>query len=103
MIKNNKLIGIANLDKIRTVMFNQDTYSMLIVADIMEGAVTLKSNMTLYEALGKFLSDGYLELCVVNNDNELVSILRYQDLIKAYHKSINLYKTDIEDIDHGRI
>ena len=103
VINKGQLIGIANLDKIRTVIFNQDTYSMLIVADIMEKAVTLKSNMTLYEALGKFLNDGHLELCIVNNENELISILRYQDLIEAYHQGVNLHKKEIEEIDHAPV
>lgn len=103
VVRQGKLIGIANLDKIRTVMFNQDTYSMLIVADIMEKSVVLKSNMTLYEALGKFLNDGHLELCVVNDDNEVISILRYQNLIEAYHKGVNLHNYDKEDSLHAPI
>ncbi len=103
VVRQGKLIGIANLDKIRTVMFNQDTYSMLIVADIMEKSVVLKSNMTLYEALGKFLNDGHLELCVVNDDNEVISILRYQNLIEAYHKGVNLHNSDKEDSLHAPI
>jgi chloride channel protein, CIC family len=103
VVSKGKLIGIANLDKIRTVMFNQDTYSMLIVADIMEKSVVLKNNMTLYEALGKFLNDGHLELCVVNDDNEVISVLRYQNLIEAYHKGVNLHNSDKEDHLHAPI
>ncbi|WDE96979.1 chloride channel protein [Lentisphaera profundi] len=103
VVNKGTLIGIANLDKIRTVMFNQDTYSMLIVADIMEKSVVLKSNMTLYEALGKFLNDGHLELCVVNDENQVINVLRYQDLIEAYHKSVNLHNSEEEDPIHATL
>ena len=97
VLANGKLVGIANLDKIRSIMFNSDTYSMLIMADIMETPLTLTRDMTLYKAMGVFLNDGHLELAVVDDQGKVVNILRYQDLIEAYHNGVNAHKNDSED------
>ena len=97
VLANEKLVGIANVDKIRTIMFNSDAYSMIIMADIMEPTKSLTLDMTLYKAMGIFLNDGHLELAVVNDQGKVVNILRYQDLIEAYHHGVNDHKKDSEE------
>jgi chloride channel protein, CIC family len=97
VLANDKLVGIANLEKIRSIMFNSDAYSMIIMADVMEPTKTLTLDMTLYKAMGIFLNDGHLELAVVDDQGKVVNILRYQDLIEAYHHGVNDHKKDSKE------
>ena len=70
---------------------------LLIAEDLMIPVETLAPGNNLYEALLKFLKTNQEELLVVNseeNPNQVLGVLRHDDLSHAYNQEINRRKSE---------
>ncbi len=90
-----KLSGIVSLKTVRSVLFEQDVDSILVIKDVAMPLVTLTPEESLYQALSKFLRSGYTQIPVVSktNPDQILGYLRHEDLMMAYNKEIIRRKT----------
>jgi Chloride channel protein EriC len=92
-----KLIGCINWQHARPIVFEVGLEHLLIAEDLMIPAETLAPENNLYEALLKFLKTNQEELLVVNseeNPNQVLGVLRHDDLSHAYNQEINRRKSE---------
>ncbi len=92
-----KLIGCINWQHARPIVFEVGLEHLLIAEDLMIPAETLAPENNLYEALLKFLKTNQEELLVVNseeNPDQVLGVLRHDDLSQAYNQEINRRKSE---------
>jgi CIC family chloride channel protein len=89
--ESGEIIGCINWHHARPIVFEHGLESLLIAQDLMiTPSATLAPEDTLYEALIKFLNTDQREVLIVSseNPNEVIGVLRHDDLIHAYNKEI---------------
>ena len=91
-----RLIGIITWEQARPIAFERGLESMLIAQDLMVPAVSVTAKNSLYEALVKFLESNLEELLVVSteNPNQVLGVIRHEDLIYAYNQEILRRKSE---------
>ena len=85
-----RLLGVITWEQARPIIFERGLESLLIAQDLMVPAVTVTPENSLYEALVKFLESNLEELIVVSseNPNQVLGVIRHEDLIYAYNQEI---------------
>ena len=85
-----ELPGILSLKTVRSVLFEQEMDSILVVKDVAMPLVTLFPDENLHQALVKFLRSGYTQIPVVSRDDpdRLLGYLRHEELMMAYNMEI---------------
>ncbi|WAC08382.1 MAG: chloride channel protein [Thermodesulfobacteriota bacterium] len=92
-----ELIGCINWQHARPIVFEVGLEQLLIAEDLMIPAETLAPENNLYEALLKFLKTNQEELLVVNSEekpNQVLGVLRHDDLSQAYNQEIMRRKSE---------
>lgn len=82
------LRGILSLSNLRPVLFEESLSNLLVVGELATDPVSLRLEDSLYDALVKFLRSGYGQIPIVNQENNLVGIMRLDELMGAYHNEI---------------
>ena len=85
-----RLVGVISWEQARPIAFQTGMERLLIAQDLMVPAVTVTPENSLYEALVKFLESNLEELMVVSseNPNQVLGVIRHEDLIYAYNQEI---------------
>jgi CIC family chloride channel protein len=88
------LSGCINWCHTRSIVYEPGLEELIIAGDIMVPAETVTLEDNLHEGLVKFIKSGQEELLVVSpqNRNEVLGVLRHDDLIHAYSKEISFRK-----------
>ena len=86
--QNNKLVGLVQLDKIRTIMFDQSKYETTTVQELMvKPPAVVELNENIYEVLAKFESTGEWNLPVVENERYM-GFLSKSTILTRYRKEL---------------
>ena len=86
--QNNKLVGLVQLDKIRSIMFDQSKYETTTVQELMvKPPAVVELNENIYEVLAKFESTGEWNLPVVENDRYM-GFLSKSTILTRYRKEL---------------
>ncbi|MBN1543773.1 chloride channel protein [candidate division KSB1 bacterium] len=91
VVNQKGLTGVISLNDIRKVLFDANkAESNLLARDQMRKAVSVTPAESLKSALKKFITFGYNQIPVVDirNENEIIGILRHEDLIDAYNRQV---------------
>ena len=90
MDEQGRLLGVITWEQARPIIFERGLESLLIAQDLMVPAVSVTPENSLYEALVKFLESNLEEILVVSNENpnQVLGVLRHEDLIYAYNQEI---------------
>jgi CIC family chloride channel protein len=88
------LIGVVNWDHARSIVFEEGLEDLVIAQDLMVPLQTMTPEDNFYDALMKFMETNAEELLVVNpgEPNQVLGVLRHDDLIAAYHSEFNRRK-----------
>jgi CBS domain-containing protein len=72
----NKLKGITSLDGMKGIMISPETWDWILAADVMaEGKKTLKSDISLCEAMDYMRDNSVEEIPIVDEDRHVVGML----------------------------
>ncbi len=86
--QNNKLVGLVQLDKIRSIMFDQSKYETTTVQELMvKPPAVVELNENIYEVLAKFESTGEWNLPVVENERYM-GFLSKSTILTRYRKEL---------------
>ena len=86
--QNNKLVGLVQLDKIRTIMFDQSKYETTTVQELMvKPPAVVELNENIDEVLAKFESTGEWNLPVVENERYM-GFLSKSTILTRYRKEL---------------
>jgi CIC family chloride channel protein len=92
--ENGRLSGCINWCHTRSIVYEPGLEELVIAGDIMVPAETVSLDENMHDALIKFIKSGQEELLVVNpqNRDEVLGVLRHDDLIHAYNREITFRK-----------
>ncbi len=79
-----KLVGLLGMNQLRKVVLQTSTYNLVIVEDMMTPLYTLAPELDLHQASQIFLRSNQIELPVVDENQQVLGMLKYQDIIQAY-------------------
>jgi CIC family chloride channel protein len=88
------LTGILCLPNLREVIFEESVQNLLVVGELASPPASVSLDENLYEALVKFLQSGYGQIPIEDEQLGVVGILRFEDLMEAYHAEIQKLKED---------
>jgi chloride channel protein, CIC family len=88
------LCGILSLPDLREVLFEKSIQDLLLLRDVVSPPVSVDMEDSLYDALIKFLECGYGQIPIDNEQMGVVGILRFEDLMEAYHHEIQKMKEE---------
>jgi CIC family chloride channel protein len=89
-----QLQGILSLSDIREVLFDDAVTDLLVVGELASPPVSLGLNDNLYDALNLFLLSQYGQIPIEDNRTGVIGVVRFEDLMEAYHLEIqNLKET----------
>ncbi len=82
-----KLVGVASLGAVRSLVSDQDVLEVFVVGDAMTPLVSVAPTDDLRSALHRFTETGYDRLPVVDPDkpNEVLGVLSLHQVFSAYH------------------
>ena len=85
-----RLVGILSFPELRAILFEDAMSELIVVGDMAEKPVFIGLNETLYEALIKFISSGYGQLPILEDDRpgRLTGVLSLGELMEAYHQEM---------------
>ena len=85
-----RLVGILSFPNLRAILFEDAMSELIVVGDMAEKPVFIGLNETLYEALIKFISSGYGQLPIIEDDRpgRLTGVLSLEELMEAYHQEM---------------
>ncbi len=91
---NGDLTGIVAVKDSRQGIFEQGLDELVVLSDIAMPLVSVHPTDNLRDALVKFLKSSYMAFPVVDekNPNNILGVLRHEDLIGAYHKQVLFLK-----------
>lgn len=91
VMSGDELAGMVSISQIRSIMFNNDTYMLLIMSDVKRSFVSVTPNRDLHDCLTEMISHGLQEVFVVSEDNEeeILGILEFSQIIEAYNAEIH--------------
>lgn len=83
-----RLRGILSLPNLHAILFEDSLSDLLVVGELASTAVSVLPEESLYDTLIKFLKSGYGRLPIVNEEKELLGLLRLDEVMTAYHREI---------------
>ncbi len=89
VLEKKEVIGLLSIDQIRKVMLQEQAHKLLIVEDMMTPLYYLSEEMDLHSASQIFLKSTHMELPVLSNDNKVIGLISYSNVITAYNDYLN--------------
>lgn len=94
--RHKQIVGIISLRNVHSVLFAEELDRALIARDLMVPPVVVTPNESLHSALQKFVTSGYGQLPVVDEQDHrhIVGLLSHEDLIEAYNRELLRRQSD---------
>jgi len=89
-----RLRGILSLPNLRPILFEDSLSDLLVVGELASTPVSIRLTDTLYDALIIFLRSGYGQIPVVDETDNLTGIMRFEELMEAYHREMLSLKNE---------
>jgi len=88
------LRGILSLPNLHAILFEEQLSDLLVVGELASAPVSVELDESLYDALVKFLQTGYGRVPIVDEESGLIGLLRFEELMAAYHREITRLRED---------
>lgn len=88
--RHKQIVGIISRPNVHSVLFAEELDRALIARDLMVPPVVVTPNESLHSALQKFVTSGYGQLPVVDEQEHrhIVGLFSHEDLIEAYNREL---------------
>lgn len=93
--KDNKLVGVLTLDRIRKIMFKPELYKNIYVRDLMYfPTITVKKSDTMETIAGKIQQSGKFNLVVLDNEGKYEGFISRANVFSTYRKMLQEFSAD---------
>ena len=91
-----RLTGLLSLQDARCVLFEQGLGDLLVVRELMRPAVTVNPDMSLYDAMLRFIETDLSQLPVVSHEapDTVLGLLNRQHVFTAYSQTLRALKNE---------
>lgn len=89
---NSRLRGVLAVRDLREVIFEDSLNDLLVIGEVVSPPISVTLQDSLYDVLIKFTRSKYGQIPIVDDQSEVIGMLRYTDLMEAYHLEIQKLK-----------
>ncbi len=91
-----RLTGLLALQDVRNLLFEESLHELVVVKELMRPAVTVATDVSIYDALMRFLESDLSQLPVVERDHPdtVLGMLDRQHVFAAYSSTLRALKTE---------